>query len=293
MVLRVKTNVSSLTAQRNLGINNQDTQNSLQRLSSGYRINKSSDDADGLPMAETMKDKINSFAAAKRNANDGMSYLQTAEGSLNEIGNSIIRMRELAMQATNDTLDEQQRSYLNEEFTQLGKEITRIKSTTEFNGRSIFDNANSTDLKIQVGIFNAGPDGRSNDADSIDLKYEDMSDLNDSFSDLLDLGIDGPSAKDLSGGSPQQIFNTLDSSMQEVNKMRASYGALQSRLSTSISSIDIANENLNAAQSRIKDVDYAQETSKLAQSRILMLAGTSVLSQANQLPESVLTLIKQ
>lgn len=293
MVLRVKTNVSSLTAQRNLGISNQETQNSLEKLSSGYRINKSADDAAGLPMAETMKAKINSFAAAKRNANDGMSYLQTAEGSLNEISNTIIRMRELAMQATNDTLDEQQRSYLNEEFVQLGKEITRIKETTEFNGRNVFDSRNSKELKIQVGIFSDGPNGNSKNADSIDLKYEDIGDINDAFSDLLDLGIDGPDARSLSGGSPAQIMKTLDNSMREVNKMRAAYGALQSRLSTTISSIDIANENLNAAQSRIKDVDYAQETSKLAQNRILMLAGTSVLSQANQLPESVLTLLKQ
>jgi flagellin len=293
MGLRVKTNVTSLIAQRRLAVNMKEAQDSIEQLSSGYRINKSSDDPAGLALSDTLRTKIKSFAQAKRNVSDGISLLQTSEGGLNDISNILIRMRELTTQAASDTLDETQRSYLNSEFQELRKEAVRIKDQTEYNGRYVLADYKK-DLQIQIGANFRYPNSKVNsDSEFISLKYEGVKDFNKSLDNLSDLSLEGINARYLGGSQPSDIFNAIDDSMLKVSGMRASIGGLQSRLNTTLNSIDVANENLNAAQSRIKDVDYAQETSTLAQNRILVSAGTSVLSQANQLPEHVLSLLKQ
>ncbi len=293
MGIRIKSNIDSLMAQRQLSESQTELTDSLQRLSSGLRINKSSDDAAGLAISETMRAKIRSFAQAKRNASDGISFLQTGEGGLSELNNIVIRMRELTTQAASDTVGETERSFLNKEFQELGKEVNRIKDQTEFNGRKLLSPEEQTDINIQVGVNFRKSDGETNeDNEIITLKFDDLTELNDSLTKLSELSIEGENGRELGGGQTEDIFSALDESMLKVTKTRAALGALQSRLNSTITSIDIGSENLSAAQSRIRDADYGAESAKFAQSKILVTAGTSVLAQANQIPETVLHLIR-
>ena len=294
MGLRIKTNMDSLIAQNNLATTNKEVEDSFEKLGSGYRINKSSDDPAGIAISDSMQAKMRSFSQAKRNASDGVSYLQIAEGGLNELGNIVVRMRELTTQAASDTLSEHDRSYLNQEFKELGKEVARIQDQTEFNGKKILKADNNDDINIQVGVNFKNPNENGDPSLSkINLKYENLSDFEDSIQNLKDLSIEGESGSDLGGSDPEDIFNSLDDSMKQINDVRSHFGSLQSRLNYTISSIDVANENLNAAQSRIRDVDFADESSRLAKNRILSAAGTSVLSQANQFPQQALILLRQ
>jgi flagellin len=268
---------------------------SLNRLSSGLRINKSADDAAGLAVSESMRAKIRGLAQAKRNANDGISFLQVAEGGLSELSNSMIRMRELTTQAASDTIGSKEREFLNREFEQLGAELTRIKDETEFNGLRVFntDGIPSEGLAIQVGVSYRGEGSQATeDSDVVRIQLDQLEDLNTKLSDLPSLAITGESGRELGGGETNDIFTKLDDAVGSVTNFRASLGAMQSRMNSTITSIDVSTENLNAAQSRIRDVDYAQETAKLTQSRILASAGTAVLSQANQTPETVLQLLR-
>jgi len=293
MGIRIKSNIDSLMAQRQLSESQTELTDSLQRLSSGLRINKSSDDAAGLAISETMRAKIRSFAQAKRNASDGISFLQTGEGGLSELNNIVIRMRELTTQAASDTVGETERSFLNKEFQELGKEVNRIKDQTEFNGRKLLSPDEQTDINIQVGVNFRKSDGETNeDNEIITLKFDDLTELNDSLTTLSELSIEGENGRELGGGQTEDIFSALDDTMLKVTKTRAALGALQSRLNSTITSIDIGSENLSAAQSRIRDADYGAESAKFAQSKILVTAGTSVLAQANQIPETVLHLIR-
>ena len=293
MGLRIKSNIPSLMAQRQLSESQANLADSLEKLSSGLRINKSSDDAAGLAISETMRAKIRSFAQAKRNASDGISYLQTGEGGLSELNNIVIRMRELTTQAASDTIGPTERSFLNKEFQELGKEVNRIKDQTEFNGKKLLSPEEQTDMNIQVGVNFRKADGETNqDNELITLKFDDMNELNDSLLKLNELNIEGENGRELGGGQTEDIFASLDDSMLKVTKTRATFGALQSRLNSTITSIDIGSENLSAAQSRIRDVDYGVETAKFAQNKILVAAGTSVLAQANLIPETVLNLIR-
>jgi flagellin len=295
MGLRIKTNVESLTAQRRLEDSRKDMSESLNRLSSGLRINKSADDAAGLAVSESMRAKIRGLAQAKRNANDGISFLQVAEGGLSELSNSMIRMRELTTQAASDTIGSKEREFLNREFEQLGAELTRIKDETEFNGLRVFntDGIPSEGLAIQVGVSYRGEGSQATeDSDVVRIQLDQLEDLNTKLSDLPSLAITGESGRELGGGETNDIFTKLDDAVGSVTNFRASLGAMQSRMNSTITSIDVSTENLNAAQSRIRDVDYAQETAKLTQSRILASAGTAVLSQANQTPETVLQLLR-
>ncbi|APJ04409.1 flagellin [Silvanigrella aquatica] len=293
MGLRIKSNIDSLLAQRRLSENQDELSDSIEKLSSGLRINKSSDDAAGLAISETMRAKVRSFAQAKRNASDGISFLQTGEGGLSELNNIIIRMRELTTQAASDTIGETERSFLNKEFQELGKEVNRIKDQTEFNGRKLLSDEDQKDINVQVGVNFRKSDGETNEENEvITLKFDDLSELNESLNKLTDLSIEGEDGRELGGSPTEDIFSALDNSMLNVTKTRATLGALQSRLNSTITSIDIGSENLNAAQSRIRDVDYGSESAKFAQSKILVSAGTSVLAQANQLPETVLHLIR-
>jgi flagellin len=297
MGLRIKSNVESLVAQRALGDSRKKMEESLQKLSSGYRINKSADDAAGLAVSETMQAKLRSLGQAKRNASDGISFLQVAEGGLSEINNMVVRMRELATQAASDTIGETERGFLNREFRQLSQEIVRITKDTEFNGRKVLsadDAAASDGMTIQIGAGFRGPNSDSAamaETETVTLSTEDVSKVTDAIEELKEIEINGASGKELNGDT-NAVYESIDKAMTNVTDFRATLGAMQSRMSSVITGIDVSSENMAAAQARIRDVDYASETAKLTQARILTAAGTSVLSQANALPETVLQLLR-
>ena len=295
MGLRIKTNVESLVAQRQLENNRKDMTESLNKLSSGSRINKSADDAAGLAVAENMRAKVRGLAQAKRNANDGISFLQVAEGGLSELTNSMIRMRELTTQAASDTIGSKERDFLNREFEQLGQEMTRIKDETEFNGLRVFstDGVSEEGLGIQIGVSYRGEGSKAGpDSDVVRIKLDQLDDLNSKLGKLPQISITGETGRELGGSDTNELFASLDDAMSSVTNFRASLGAIQSRMNSAITSIDVGTENMNAAQSRIRDVDYAAETAKLTQARILSQAGASVLTQANQTPEMALSLLR-
>lgn len=294
MSMRIRTNVHSLIAQRHLGNNGQTMGESLERLSSGYRINKSRDDAAGLAVSETMRGKIRGLNQAKRNSNDAVSMLQVAEGAMNEMGNILVRMRELTVQSATDTLGEKDRSFLNKEYVQLAQEIDRIAATTEFNDNKFFslseDNPR-TEYVIQVGA-NHSPSNSNTDTLSINLEGLKFT--------SADLGIGknaeiGPVSMDEKGPSREEIsqkLGTLDQALGRLSSERATLGAMQSRLDSTVNNLSISIENLNTANSRIRDVDVAEETANLSKGRILVQSNLSVLSQANQLPDMALTLLR-
>lgn len=307
MGVRVKTNVPALIAQRNLSNNRRDVENSLEKLSSGMRINRSSDDAAGLAVSERIRSKVASLNVAKRNANDGISYIQVAEGGLNEVTNILVRMRELASQAASDTLGNRERSFLDREFQQLSQEIGRIQESTEFNGTKLLVNSDDAKpLRIFVGASNRGTDFQGNepdidpdnDPDVLTIDLTQLEGLTSALSGVTggDLAVvpedaDG-GADDLGPSGTNALFNRLDTALDSVASYRATLGSMQSRLNSTITNIDISNENLSAARSRIRDVDYASETANFAQSQILAAAGASVLTQANQMPDIVLQLLR-
>ncbi|NRA44274.1 MAG: flagellin FliC [Oligoflexales bacterium] len=294
MGMRIRTNVTSLVAQRHLSNNNKTLGESLERLSSGYRINKSRDDAAGLAVSENMRGKIRGLNQAKRNANDAVSMLQVAEGAMNEMGNILIRMRELTVQASSDTLGDRDRSFLNREYVQLANEIDRIASTAEFNENKFFiedgDNPR-TEYIIQVGPNNTAAESNQ-DTLSINLEglkftTEDLGINTGSEIGPINMTEEGPSRNDIAGK-----LTTIDSALERVASERATLGSMQSRLDSTINNLSISIENLNTSMSRIRDVDYASETSLLAKQRILSQSNLSVLSQANQLPEMALSLLR-
>ena len=282
MGLRIKTNVESLTAQRLLSNNNSNMNSSLEKLSSGSRINKSADDAAGLAISESLKAKTGGLMQAKRNANDGISLIQTAEGALNETTNMLVRMRELTVQAASDTVGVTERGYLNKEYQELVQEVDRISNVTEFNGRKLLGpQSDSNAISLQVGY-----NGTENDV--LKLKLGDAADgINSDSLGLKDSSIAGEDREKIASQ-----LEILDTGLTVIANTRASLGATQSRLNTAISNISTTTENMMSAKSRITDVDYAEETAKLTQSRILTQAGLSVLSQANQKPEMALSLLR-
>lgn len=304
MGIRVKTNVQSLVAQNALSKSTAAMSSSIEKLSSGQRINRSSDDAAGLAVSEQIRARLSSMDVAKRNANDGISYIQVAEGSLNETTNIMMRMRELGSQAASDTLGAKERGYLDKEFQQLAQEVGRIVSTTEFNGRKVLQTDGNTAMKIMVGSGNRGdvdgsaPDiDEDNDPDFIEIKTDDLDKVAAALDKVVNGGLgvsteEGQGANDLGETGTADLFNTLDNAVNEVAGYRATLGSVQSRLNSAISNIDVSNENLQAANSRIRDVDFASETAKFTQNKILQQAGASVLSQANSQPEIVLQMLR-
>lgn len=308
MGLRIRTNLDSLVAQRRLGESRKAQGESLEKLSSGLRINKSADDAAGLAVSERIRATTAGLGVAKRNASDGISYVQVAEGGLNEVTNIVIRMRELSTQAASDTLGERERGFLDKEFTQLRDEVTRIVDSTEFNGTKVLKTGDGDKgIQLFVGASNRGDDVNGNkpetgdyDPDILTIKNDQLSKLQDSLANiageefrLLPDGSEGLGATELGpDGETGSIFNKLDTALNSIAEHRATLGAVQSRLNSAINNIDISNENLQAAQSRIRDVDFASETAKFTQSRILQQAGVSVLSQANTTPELALSLLR-
>ncbi len=267
MSMRVATNVSAINAMRTLEVNNRSISKSYEQLSSGSRINKAADDAAGLAISEGLKAQIRSATQAKRNANDGISLVQTAEGGLSEISNIIVRLRELGIQAASDTMGENERSFINAEVQQLKEEMQRIAETTSWGTTKLLDGSTPV-FDFQVGIFN-------NDfADRISF------DSSGNVTTLDSLGLAGLDYTDKSGA--QTALAELDDAQNNVNRVRANLGALQNRLTSTVSNLGSTEENLSAAKSRIRDADIAQVSADLTSSQILMQANTATLAQANQ-----------
>ncbi len=276
MGLRIGTNVSALNAQKNLYMTRINADKSMARLASGQRINQAADDAAGLAISENLKGQIRGMRQANRNANDGISLVQVAEGSLNEVSNMLIRFRELGVQASSDTIGDTERKFLDVEYQQLKSEVQRITESTKFNGYDLLNGTGGM-IDIQVGV--------NNDA------FQDRISFNSGAanSSLEALGMTAESVATKEGA--QLSLNVVDQALTSVNAIRANFGALQNRLVSTSNNLLIADENLSAANSRIRDTDVAAETSEMTRNNILLQAGVSVLGQANQSQQLALKLL--
>ena len=280
MGLRVNTNVGSLNAQRHLYNTSTKFNKSLEKLSSGMRINRAGDDAAGLAISESLKSDIRALQQASRNAADGISMLQVAEGALDEVSNIMLRLRELAEQSATETLGSAERGYLDQEFQDLLSEITRISDTTEFNGQTLLDGAAGS-LDVQIGIGTTS-----------------NSQVTMSFATDMDAAGLGLTASTINVGGTDNTaalaaISAIEGATSTVSSKRAEFGAVQNRLETTIRNIGMTTENLSAANSRIRDVDIASETSKMTSLQILQQAGISILSQANQTPQLAMMLLQR
>ncbi|MBY0470372.1 flagellin FliC [bacterium] len=276
MSLRINTNVQALAAQRHLSINHEAQNRSLEKLSSGSRINKAGDDAAGLAISEKLKADIRSMKQASRNANDGVSLIQVAEGAMNEQSNILIRLRELSIQGASDTIGDVERGFIDKEVQSLKEEFDRIAQVTEFNGTKLL-NGQGGDLEIQVGINNN--------------PFEDRFQYNAAAQNTTTgaMGIEGVSTA--TKQSAQNNLMQLDAAISKVNDNRSTLGALQNRLGSTINNLAIYTENLSAANSRIRDTDVAEETSELTKNNILTNSTVTVLGQANANPQVALKLL--
>jgi flagellin len=275
----------------------------MEKLASGYRINKASDDAAGLAGSEKLKADVRGLNMAKRNASDGISLIQTAEGGLNEVGNILTRLRELSVQAASDTIGDTERGFLNKEFSQLKDEITRISKTTEFNGTrlltgesdiedSLKTRSNAFPLEIQIGKDYYEDADNVENARTVNTMRIDLREIDASMGDTgLALGEGEEGIKVADKASSQQSLSQLDTAITKVSGYRATLGALQSRLQSSISNLSVQAENFSAANSRVRDTDFAEETAKLTQGQIIKQSGVAVLAQSNQIPQAALRLL--
>jgi len=275
MSLTINTNIMSLNAQRNLNATQNELSKSMQRLSSGLRINSAADDAAGLAISVGMNAQVKSMNQAVRNANDGVSLAQTAEGSLNETTNLLTRMRELAQESATGTVSDSQRTSIQNEFTQLSSEINRIANATQFNGANLLDGSLSAGVSFQIGTNNT-----SNDSISLSVTS--------ATSSALGLSSTAVSTQ----AASQSALGTIDSALASVSTLRGTLGAVQNRLQSTINNLQVATENVSAAMSRIRDVDVAAETANMTRANILVQAGVSILSQANSSPQSALKLLQ-
>ena len=273
----INTNLLSINAQRNVASSAMSLSTSMQRLSSGLRVNSAKDDAAGLAIAERMNAQVRGMNVAIRNANDAISLAQTAEGAIGKIGDSLQRMRELAVQAANGTNNAGDRDNLQSEFAQLQGEITRIVSGTRFNDQTLLNGTNAT------FAFQVGPS--TNATDTITVTSSDLSATDTA---MAALNINGAAG---AAGAAAAI-NAIDTAITTVTNARANYGGVQNRFDSVISSLQVGSENLTAARSRIMDADYAVETSNLSRAQILQQAGTAMVAQANQAPNGVLALLR-
>ena len=275
-MLTINSNIASLTAQQNLSHTQMALATSFSRLSSGYRINSSKDDAAGLAISDSMRMQIRSYTVAQRNANDASSMAQTAEGALGSITDILGRMRELATQGANGSLQTSDRSYLETEFSSLQAEVKRIMTATKFNGQQLINNAVSSTIDFQVGINNT-----TNDRLQITFGGVHLTGLVSATTTLSGLA-----------ATSQASLDTIDAALAKVSTARARFGAVQNRLTITTANIDSARVNLSAADSRIRDVDVAEETSQLSRTQVLSQAGAAILAQANQAPQLALGLLR-
>ncbi|MBS0168848.1 MAG: flagellin FliC [Nitrospira sp.] len=274
MALVVNTNVASLAAQRNLSINQAQLGKSVERLSSGLRITRAADDAAGLGVSETLRAQIRSINQANRNAGDGISLTQVADGAAATTGSLLSRMRELATQSASGTLGTTERSYLDQEFTALRSEIDRIATTTEYNGQPLLSGSSNT-FEVFIGF-------KSGSGNSLNVALDDL--------DVAAIGLTGASVS--TAAAAQSMLSKIDSAISAVATARANYGSIQSRFEVAIQNLTVTAENFTAADSRIRDADIAQETSVFTKNQILTQSGIAILAQANSLPQQALALLR-
>ncbi len=281
MTLSINTNIASIDAQRNLSSSQESLATSMQRLSSGLRINSAKDDAAGLSIAERMNSQVRGMNVAIRNSNDGISLAQTADGALAQVGNSLQRMRELAVQARNSTNSSSDKDSLNKEFSQLQSEITRVLGGTTFNGKHMLG-ADATTLNFQVGANTTADD-------TVSIKTTDMTkDTTMTAVTSSTAAIDSSADSSAIG----TVIDNIDKAINDVNDTRATFGATESRFDSIISNLQSGVENQSAARSRIMDADFAAETANMSRANVLQQAGTAMIAQANQQPQQVLTLLR-
>jgi flagellin len=305
MGLRIASNVQALTAQRNLNATTEANNASMEKLASGFRINKAADDSAGLAISEKLKADIRGINMARRNASDGVSLIQTAEGGLNEVGNILGRLRELAVQSSSDTIGDTERGFLNKEFSQLKNEITRIAKSTEYNGtlliggelgnsdENLAARSNGYPLEIQIGKNYFASVDSKDQAAPVNVLRIDLQDINSTVGENgLNLGEAPEEGAQVSNKeSAQSSIGLIDNAITKISGYRSTLGALQNRLNSAMSNLSVQSENANAANSRIRDTDFADESAKLTQTNILKQSGVAVLSQANQTPQLALRLL--
>jgi flagellin len=276
MGLRIATNTTALNAQRTMAITRANLDKTLEKLASGSRINHAGDDAAGLAISENLRAQIRGIRQAKRNGQDGVSLIQVSEGGLNEISNMLIRLRELGIQAASDTIGDTERQFVDREFQSLKQEMDRIANVTQFNGTPLL-NGKAGIFEIQVGTHN----------NPILDRVVYNGERSDASIDALKLGGESVATKQ----GAQLSLAVIDDALIRVNSIRADLGAMQNRLQSTINNLAISDENLSAANSRIRDADIAEEVSEMTKQNILMSAGISVLGQANNTNQSALKLL--
>ncbi len=283
----INTNIVSLNAQRNLNGSQASLATSMQRLSSGLRVNSAKDDAAGLAIAERMSAQVRGMSVAARNANDGISLAQTAEGALGKVSDSLQRMRELSVQAANATNSNSDKDSLDKEFGELSKEIQRVLGGTTFNGLHVLG-SNAGTLSFQIGA-------NTSSNDSITITTTDMT-ADSNVTAVAGTDNAGTSRalidSSASTGTIQGVITNIDTALDTINSQRAVLGASQSRFDAVVSNLQISIENQSAARSRILDTDFAAETARLSRAQILQQAGNAMVAQANQLPQGVLALLR-
>lgn len=276
MGLRIQTNTQSLAAQRSLNEIKRQQSSNLEHLASGSRINRAGDDAAGLAISEKLKAQIRGSQQASRNAGDGISLVQTAEGGMNEVNNILVRLRELSIQAASDTVGDKERAYTDMEFQQLVTEMDRIANSTTFNEKKLLSGEGEK-IEFQIGIYNNEKQDR--------IMYEPA----ETNVKISELGVEGMNVAQK--GNAQENLEKIDEAINKVNTNRARLGALQNRLQSTVRNLDNYSENLASANSRIRDTDIAFESAELAKNNILTASSTSVLAQANATPSGALKLI--
>jgi len=281
MPLTINTNIASLNAQRNLDMSQESLATSMQRLSSGLRVNSAKDDAAGLAIAQRMEAQVRGMNVAVRNANDGISLAQTADGALAQVSDSLQRMRELAVQARNATNSSSDKDSLNKEFQQLQSEITRVLGGTTFNGKHILG-SDATSLTFQIGANTTADD-------TITISTTDMT-VDSKITTIT--GTSATIGAAATVGAIGSVIDSIDAAIDDVNDTRATFGATESRFDAIIANLQTAVENQSAAQSRIMDADFAAETANMSRAQVLQQAGTAMVAQANQLPQQVLKLLQ-
>lgn len=279
MPTTINTNMASLSAQRALQSTDGSLSTSMKRLSTGLRINSAKDDSAGLAIAERMTSQVRGMTVASRNANDAISLAQTAEGSLGKVGESLQRMRELAVQSANSTNDTSDRANLNEEYTALATEVSRVLEGTKFNGKSLLNSA-ATDMAFQIGAD-------TDSTDRITVALRDMT-----AGSGMSAAISGSDASISTVDAALATISNLDAAIDEVTSARSNLGSVQNRFESVVANLATSQENITAARGRITDADFAVESANLSRAQVLSQAGNTMLAQANQQPQQVLSLLR-